>query len=77
MSEPPPITLRDMIEEVQRELDMRAFWYPKWKANAGRNKRNQMDRQWDVMEAVLKHLEEERDAERARARGAVDEPQAQ
>jgi hypothetical protein len=55
-----PVTLDDMIAEVKRELAMRAEWYPKWKANAGRNKRNQMDRQWDVMEAVLQHLEAER-----------------
>lgn len=55
-----PITLDDMIAEIKRELAMRAEWYPKWKANAGRNKRNALDRQWDVMEAILKHLEGER-----------------
>lgn len=53
-----PISLDDMIEEVRRELRMRATLYPKWKADAGRNKRNQIDRQWDVMEAVLRYLEE-------------------
>lgn len=52
-----PISIDDMIEEVRRELRMRATLYPKWKADAGRNKRNQIDRQWDVMEAVLKYLE--------------------
>ena len=56
-----PISLDDMIEEVRRELRMRATLYPKWKADAGRNKRNQLDRQWDTMEAVLKYLEEHND----------------
>ena len=51
-----PITLADKIAELERELAMRREWYPKWKANAGRNKRNAMDRQYDVMEAVLEHL---------------------
>jgi hypothetical protein len=53
-----PVTLDDMIAEVKRELEMRAHWYPQWKAKAGIVKRNQMDRQWDVMEAILKFLEE-------------------
>jgi len=56
-----PVTLDDMIAEVKRELAMRAVWYPRWKVNASINKRNQMDRQWDVLEAVLRHLEAERD----------------
>jgi hypothetical protein len=56
-----PITLQDMIDEVERELGMRERLYPQWKAAAGRNKRNQLDRQWDVMEAILKHLQGERD----------------
>jgi hypothetical protein len=55
-----PVSLDDMIAEIKRELEMRGRLYPEWKAKAGRNKRNQMDRQWDVMEAILKHLEEER-----------------
>ena len=55
-----PVTLDDMITEVKRELATRARVYPKWKDQAGRNKRNQLDRQWDVMEAILKHLEGER-----------------
>jgi hypothetical protein len=54
---PDLFSLDDMIQEVRRELRMRATLYPKWKADAGRNKRNQIDRQWDVMEAVLKFLE--------------------
>ncbi len=56
-----PVSLDDMIAEIERELAMRARLYPEWKKTAGLNKRNQMDRQWDVMEAVLKHLQEERD----------------
>ena len=52
-----PVTLDDMIQEVRRELEIRARLYPEWKRTAGRNKRNQMDRQFDVMEAVLKYLE--------------------
>lgn len=56
-----PVSLDDMIAEVRRELRMRATLYPKWKADAGRNKRNELDRQWDRMEAVLKYLEEHND----------------
>lgn len=56
-----PVSLDDMIAEIERELAMRARLYPEWKMNAGRNMRNKFDRQWDVMEAVLKHLQEERD----------------
>jgi uncharacterized membrane protein len=55
-----PITLDDMIHEVRREQAMRRDVYPKLKANAGRNKHNQLDRQFDVMQAVLEHLEAER-----------------
>jgi len=55
-----PVTLDDMIAEVKRELEMRRVWYPQWKLKAGNNKRNQMDRQWDVMEALLARLENER-----------------
>jgi hypothetical protein len=53
-----PVTLPDMIQEVKRELEMRARLYPEWKRTTGRFKRNQLDRQWDVMVAILKHLEE-------------------
>jgi hypothetical protein len=69
MSDLLPVTLDDMIAEVRRELTMRERWYPLWKKEASRNKRNQLDRQWDVMEAILKHLEEERDHGRAVERG--------
>ena len=49
-----------MIAEVEREMDMRARLYPGWKQGAGRNKAARLDRQWDVMEALLRHLREER-----------------
>lgn len=52
-----PVTLDDMIREVRRELAMRAQVYPRNKQNAGHALRNKIDRQWDVMEAILKHLE--------------------
>lgn len=62
MADLPPVTLDEMYTEVRRELDMRARLYPDWKKNAGRNKRNQLDRQFDVMQAVLDHLQAERDS---------------
>ena len=55
------ITLDDMIAEVRRELAMRQNVYPQRRRNAGLALRNQIDRQYDVMEAILKHLQEERD----------------
>lgn len=57
-----PITLDDMIREVRRELAMRQTVYANRRRNAGFALRNQIDRQFDVMEAVLKHLEGERDS---------------
>jgi hypothetical protein len=45
-----PITLDDMIVEVERELALRREWYPRLKANAGRNKRNAMDWQYDYLD---------------------------
>ena len=59
-----PVTLDDMILEVKRELGLRDRLYPIWRRDASRNKRNQMDWQLHVMEAILKHLEAERDAKR-------------
>jgi hypothetical protein len=56
-----PVSLADMIREVERELKMRRNLYPTWKQNAGIVKRNQLDRQYAVLEAVLTKLEEERD----------------
>lgn len=55
-----PVTIDDMIEEVKRELEMRTRLYPIWKRDASRNKQARMDRQLDVMEAILKHLEAQR-----------------
>lgn len=59
-----PISLDDMIAEVRRELGMREKLYPEWKREAGRVKRNRLDHQYEVMEAVLHHLEGERDGTR-------------
>jgi hypothetical protein len=56
-----PVTLDDMIAEVEREVAMRTRLYPQWKAGAGIVKRNQMDRQLEVMETVLERLKGERD----------------
>lgn len=63
-----PVTLDDMIEEVARELRLRARFYAE-RVRTGRMNRRRADRQFDVMEAVLKHLEEER----ANGRAAVAE----
>ena len=63
-----PVTLDDMIGEVRRELVMRQKLYTQWKQNASRYKRDQMDRQYVVMAAILNHLEEAR----ADERGTVD-----
>lgn len=59
-----PVTLDDMIQEVERELEMRSRVYDRYKHTTGLIKRKQMDRQYEVMEAILKRLEGERDAER-------------
>lgn len=59
-----PISLDDMIAEVRRELDMRARVYPEYKREAGRVKRNRLDHQYEVMEAILHKLEGERDGTR-------------
>jgi hypothetical protein len=72
---PPPITLQDMIEEVRLELRYRAQVFGA-SVRAGRMNARLAARRIDVMTAVLKHLEEERDAKRAGASGAVDELQA-
>ena len=53
-----------MISEVRRELAIRHNLYANWKQGAGRVRRNMMDRQYDVMSAILKRLEEEREHER-------------
>jgi hypothetical protein len=62
MSDLLPITLADMIAECERELAMRAVWYPKWKATASAERKRSMDYQTAVLLAILKKLENERDA---------------
>ena len=57
-----PVTIDDMIAEVRRELAMRDRLYERWKSNTGRSKRYQLDHQYRVMAAILKHLEGERGA---------------
>lgn len=52
-----PITLADMVDEVRRLLQMRAGLYPQWKRGASLATRNMLDRQFDVMKAVLHNLE--------------------
>lgn len=57
-----PVTLDEMIAEVQRELDMRDRLYPEWKRGAGIIARKRLERRMLVMEAVLDKLRAERDA---------------
>lgn len=49
-----------MIYEVRRELEQRARLYSEW-ARTGKANKRRLDRQYDVMEAVLHRLEGERD----------------
>lgn len=57
MSEPPPVTLADMIDEVRVELG-----YRRYAAQTGRMNARRAARRIDVMTAVLEYLErEERD----------------
>jgi len=62
-----PVTLDDMIEEVRTELRYRQQVFGN-AVRTGRMNKRLADRRFDVMEAVLRHLEEERRNER----GAVD-----
>jgi hypothetical protein len=55
-----PVTIDDMIVEVERELAMRHRMYPQWKRKASNGMRARMDRQLEVMTAILEHLEGER-----------------
>ena len=61
------VTLDDMIWEVRRELEQRGRLYPQW-GSTGRANKHRLQRQLEVMQAVLEHLEAEN--ERAK-RGAV------
>ena len=54
------VSLDDMISEVRRELEQRSRLYSEW-ARTGRANKRRLDRQYDVMEAILTKLEAERD----------------
>ena len=54
-----PVTLDDMIAEVARECRKRREVYARATAD-GRMNRRKADRQIDVMDAVLAHLEQEK-----------------
>jgi hypothetical protein len=53
-----PVTLDDMIEEVRREAKMRREVYHRLVQDRKMNKRI-ADRRIDVMDAVLRYLEEQ------------------
>ena len=55
MSDLFPITLDEMIREVEREIALRRRVYPNWIAS-GRLKRDKAERQIKVMEAVTAEL---------------------
>jgi hypothetical protein len=68
MSDLYPVSLDDMVEEVRRECQSRRFAFG-IACREGRMNRRRADRRIDVMDAVLKRLEEEREHER----GAMDD----
>jgi hypothetical protein len=55
-----PVTLDDMIAEVRTELNYRRQVFGN-AVRTGRMNKRLADRRFDVMEAILNHLEEERD----------------
>ena len=52
---PDRFTVRELIEEAQREASMRRHVYEK-QIRAGRMSREQADRQIDLMEAIVRRL---------------------
>jgi hypothetical protein len=54
---PAPITTRDMLAELRRELAMRERLYPGWIAK-GTMKRETAERQVAVLRAVTQRIEE-------------------
>jgi hypothetical protein len=52
------VTLDDMIWEVRRELEQRGRLYPQL-GSTGRANKHRLQRQLEVMQAVLEHLEAE------------------
>jgi hypothetical protein len=57
------VTLEDMLAEVEREIAMRHRMYPQWKRKASNAMRARMDRQLEVMTALLDYLEQRRSME--------------
>lgn len=55
-----PITLDEMISEIERELKLRAVFYTE-RCRTGRMNRRTADRQIDRLQAVLDKLKGERD----------------
>jgi hypothetical protein len=56
-----PVTVAEMIQEVERELTLRRRVYPSWVA-AKRLAQSKADRQIEVLEAVLARLKGESNA---------------
>jgi hypothetical protein len=50
-----PYTIRELIEEAQRELMLRRRLYPKW-VRAGRLKQSDASRRLELMEAIVARL---------------------
>ena len=56
-----PITLTDMIEEIEVELAFRARVFPRRMEGAGLAMRNYLHRRIEVMQAIKKYLEQRKD----------------
>lgn len=63
---PFPITLDDMIAEVEIELAFRASVFPRRMQTAGLALQNQIRRRMEIMRAIKQRLEAEREQERTR-----------
>jgi hypothetical protein len=48
-------SVRELIDEAQRELDLRRRFYPKW-VRAGRIKQDDAARRLELMEAIVGRL---------------------
>jgi hypothetical protein len=66
MSELFPISLDDMIAEVDEELRYRGQVFPRRMQDAGLALRNRLQRRWNVMRAVKERLEADRNLEQRR-----------
>lgn len=67
-----PITISDMIAEIDEELGYRAYVFPKRMRGAGLALRNRLQRRLDIMREIKVHLEAERDSARARRSCGAD-----